>query len=446
MLLLLAVLAGGVWWNRQPGALEHRLARYRAAGLPTTPAELDAWYLPVLNGENAAPPVLEAISAWRSVADPGLPTAPNGPRYPKRGEAWPAPMLAAGRAELGANAGPLAQIHLALERPRSRYPVNFKAGAALTVPHLQLARQVARNLGLEARFAAETGDPERAASALLANFRNARTLEEEPMLISYLVRLSLNAIALEATESVLSRTGLTETQLQALQQAFAKAETARHLVRALAGERCLTLDELNQPSARIFVAFTGSITAGSPPGNTSQILPIALGKLYEGAGLKGRDLEFCLDRLEELADTAGRPGPAAAAGQQQFKSYLEELDSWPGRLRPFSRQALPVYASILPKELRAVAVLRCGLTAMAIERWRLAHAGALPPSLAALVPQYLSAIPEDPVAGEPLRFRPRSPGYVVYSVGEDGVDDGGTERVPGSIETKDWDYTFTVAR
>ena len=446
VLLPLAVIAGFVWWNRQPGALDQRLARYRAAGLPTTPAELDVWYHYVPDAENAAPPLLKAISAWRSTADPGLPTAMNGPRYPKRGEAWPDPMLAAGRAELVANAGPLAQIHAALERPRSRYPVNFKVGAAVTLPHLVPAREVARNLGLEARFAAETGDPERAASALLANFRNARTLAEEPLLLSYLVRLALIAIALEAAESVVSRTSLSETQLQALQQAFAGAETTPHLVRALAGERCLALDELHQPSTMLFAVFTGPIGAGTPANSSPQFLPIILGKLYEGTGLKGRDLEFYLDRLDELADAALRPGAEVTVRLREFKSHIDELDSWRGRLRPFSRQTLPAYASTLPKELRSVATLRSGQTAMAIERWRLAHAGALPPSLAALVPRYLSAIPEDPLIGQPLKFHPQSSGYVVYSVGEDGADDGGKERVPGTLETKGWDYTFTVAR
>ncbi len=446
MLLLLAVIAGCVWWSRQPGALDQRLARYRAAGLPTTPAELDAWYLAVPETDNAATALLGAVSAWRSTTDPGLPTASNGPLYPKRGEAWPASMLAATRAELAANAEALSQIHAALARPRSRYPVNFKVGAAVTMPHLVPAREAARNLGLEARFAAETGDPERAASALLANFHNAHTLAEEPLLLSYLVRLALNAIAQEATESVLSRTSFTETQLQALQRAFAEAETTPHVIRALAGERCVALDELNQPSTLLFAVFTGPVGAGAPPNSAPQFLPIVLGKLYEGTGLKGRDLEFYLDRLDELADAALRPGAEVTVRLQQFKSHIDELDSWRGRLRPFSRQTLPVYASVLPKEHRSVAMLRCGQTAMAVERWRLAHAGARPPSLAALVPQYLSAIPEDPLVGQPLKFRPRSPGYVVYSVGEDGADDGGKERVPGTLETKGWDYTFTVAR
>ena len=118
-MLLSAVVAFLIWRVRQPGGLEQRLARYRAAGQPTTLAELDAFYAAVPPTENAASALLDAIGGWRSGADTNLPTAQNA-RYPRRGEAWPAPVLAAAQAELASNAVPLAEIHAALSRPRSR--------------------------------------------------------------------------------------------------------------------------------------------------------------------------------------------------------------------------------------------------------------------------------------------------------------------------------------
>ena len=64
-------------------------------------------------------------------------------------------------------------------------------------------------------------------------------------------------------------------------------------------------------------------------------------------------------------------------------------------------------------------------TAIALERYRLRH-GQSPPDLAALVPRFLSAVPLDPMSAKPFRYQLNPDGsFLLYSVGEDGIDDGG---------------------
>lgn len=59
--------------------------------------------------------------------------------------------------------------------------------------------------------------------------------------------------------------------------------------------------------------------------------------------------------------------------------------------------------------------------------------GVYPPTLDALAPRYLPVIPEDPVTGKPLAYRVLDPaattasGYALYSLGLDGLDDGGVK-------------------
>jgi hypothetical protein len=90
---------------------------------------------------------------------------------------------------------------------------------------------------------------------------------------------------------------------------------------------------------------------------------------------------------------------------------------------------------------------RAGLTALAIERYRQAHQGALPAKLDDLKPQFLASIPIDPFDGQPLRYRPLAKGYVVYSVGYDRQDDGGRERVAKAYgRANAYDETFIVER
>ena len=51
--------------------------------------------------------------------------------------------------------------------------------------------------------------------------------------------------------------------------------------------------------------------------------------------------------------------------------------------------------------------------------------GAYPKQLAALTPKYLPQIPQDVFSGKALIYRLEDKGYLVYSVGPNGIDEGG---------------------
>ena len=68
---------------------------------------------------------------------------------------------------------------------------------------------------------------------------------------------------------------------------------------------------------------------------------------------------------------------------------------------------------------------RTAQTAVAIERYRLAHSNRPPPSLQALVPSLLEAVPADPYDGRPLHYKQLATGYSVYSIEPDRIDNGG---------------------
>lgn len=65
------------------------------------------------------------------------------------------------------------------------------------------------------------------------------------------------------------------------------------------------------------------------------------------------------------------------------------------------------------------------ITTLALAMYKTDH-GRYPDDLTTLVPEYLATIPIDPFSDAPLRYRLDSPNeYVLYSVGDDGTDDGG---------------------
>jgi hypothetical protein len=80
--------------------------------------------------------------------------------------------------------------------------------------------------------------------------------------------------------------------------------------------------------------------------------------------------------------------------------------------------------------------------AVAAERYRREH-GDWPRALADLVPDYLPAVPLDPFNGQPLRYCRTESGAVIYSIGEDGRDDGG-DTTPPPNESLPRDVVFTL--
>lgn len=78
-------------------------------------------------------------------------------------------------------------------------------------------------------------------------------------------------------------------------------------------------------------------------------------------------------------------------------------------------------------EAFAVARLRGVTLQTALLAYRLDH-HAFPPTLDALIPKYLSAIPLDPFDGQPLRFRRDPQGVTLWSIGPDFTDQSG--RIP----------------
>ena len=69
--------------------------------------------------------------------------------------------------------------------------------------------------------------------------------------------------------------------------------------------------------------------------------------------------------------------------------------------------------------------LRLLMTDLAIRQFQ-SERGVYPNRLTELVPQFLRALPRDPFGTNGFIYRPQTNGFLLYSVGPDGKDDGGT--------------------
>lgn len=127
---------------------------------------------------------------------------------------------------------------------------------------------------------------------------------------------------------------------------------------------------------------------------------------------KQRVIDEWQSYLESCAERAARPyAPPVPPFYQPFYQYDRAEPAYyeSHRFRWCTQRA-------------ALGQLTC---ALALRAYRLEH-GRWPEALDDLVPEYLSAVPDDPFTdGRPLRYRAAGAGFGVYSVGPDSEDDGG---------------------
>jgi hypothetical protein len=76
------------------------------------------------------------------------------------------------------------------------------------------------------------------------------------------------------------------------------------------------------------------------------------------------------------------------------------------------------------------------ITGCALQRAKIRD-GQYPATLKELVPQFVAAMPIDPVDGAPVRYRVNPDGsFLLYSVGENGVDEGGDSEPDAQLENR----------
>jgi len=93
-----------------------------------------------------------------------------------------------------------------------------------------------------------------------------------------------------------------------------------------------------------------------------------------------------------------------------------------------NRKTLPIMVPVYQGAAYNFARRDCAnallLTAAALRAYKAEHQ-LYPPSLDQLIPAYLKSVPPDPFGTGPLKYRLSGGSYLLYSIGPDGLDDGG---------------------
>lgn len=291
-----------------------------------------------------------------------------------------------------------------------------RASALLKV--LPPYRQVGKLLYLDAMIHEIDAETSEAVDAIIQSLHTTESLYAEPALIAQLVAIAMDALTASSVEGLLLAHELPGDQLQRLQREWTTHLSKRTIRPVLLGERASIVDLSDLDRLRAEAETRRSQTKSVPDSDWD--LSNALGRLPFIT-----DWWIIENRVSAVAAIT-RVVDASKHLRPLLEAVQHELDAVPNYDPRDStlRILFPSFARSVVLFARSTAQANCVRVALAAERFRLER-GQFPDQAVDLVPGFLAVIPEDPFDGQPLRYRRTDNGVVIYTIGDDKVDDGG---------------------
>ena len=419
VMLLLVVAAVAIPWvlsNRQAKLrLEAVVKRVKARGEPLTTVELNEFYQPAKGRPDMTKEIMAALAICEAPnlqpLAKGLPIVGEASEPPPLGQPWE--QLPEAEAYLANLTEAVKTFHeVARQDGTARFPVDFTPGVATLLPNTQSMRSGARVLSLQFHVHLHRGQISEAVDCILAEIALGRALEQEPTLVSQLVHLAIIGVAIDSTQTMVRQVELADADLRRLQDGLRKVDFQASLKQGLAGERTICYTACLDPRQ------LADIQEMPGKGLAREIAQRQPQRLFDAAKM----LEMNLRVTEGADDSLFAARREALAAEDDIRTLAA---SPIGKLYYMMTLLLsPAYTSGVNAFSRVAASRDSADAAIAAELYRRKN-GAWPAKLDDLVPEFLPAAPIDPFTGQPLLMKATPEGFKVYSLGQDGKDDGG---------------------
>jgi hypothetical protein len=348
----------------------------------------------------------------------------------------------------------LDQLRAASDRPYARYPVvyDMENPWGILLPHLGNIKRNVQRLQLKACAELADGRSDDAFADVKLMLYLADSAKDEPFLISYLVRLACVHLVIQPVWEGLAEHAWSDAQLRELQVLFQQYDFFPQMERSLAGERAAAILTAELLERGKYHLNDLAKDAGEP----GSYLADLFGRMAPRGWYSLEELNYC--RLFQLQFEGTSNSDKKRVFPGQIASNVKALNQAFANNKWITRNGVTVVCirhqllarvllsalHVIPKRAAAAqtAVDEAAI-ACALERYRLAN-GQFPENLDALVPKFISQLPNDVISGEPYKYHRTNDGqFVLYSIGWNEKDDGG---VPGQIlfddKQGDWVWQF----
>ncbi len=435
VLFSVALVGAWIWWTLWNHQLNRKLAdeiqRVRARGEPLTTLELNDYYQPA---QGRTDMTKEILAAFEVCLSPGL--RPQWIRLPLAGypqdfgfpevvppvsESWG--QLTEVEAFLVKQRTALATFHEVAERKgTARYPCDYSAGYNTAIEHVQDLRRAAQILSLEFHVHLHHGRPSQAIDSILAQLAMAQTLEDDPCMVSQLVRVALGRDAMKLIQRGMNEVKWSNADLIRLQTGLREFQFPSALKDVLLGERAS--------------AFTACYDPLKMAGGKYNPTPEEVRVMLTRPPQRVADAAKILEIHRGLLESSEKPWSESIRAGQKVEAEVDALGKSPTSQLTYIMTLLFVPAtSYTAQSFAETAAWRDSAdAAIAAELYRRKH-GKRPEELVDLVPAFLPQIPNDPFTDMSMKMKLSADGLRVYSVGSDLQDNGGNlsdRMTPGS--------------
>ena len=279
-----------------------------------------------------------------------------------------------------------------------------------------MLRLCARFLALAARHEAATGDMQGGLADIVRLRRIARHATDKPVLLTGLVGLAIDSLALNTLADILPLARPADRPLLAGPLAKELTAPGTSPTTILMGEEGFGLAQFADMAAA-GPALAADLDEAAAPLYAQWVA----GPLFRLSVLPEELSAYssCLERYQQAAATE------SLAARQILAREAEKSSADGGTL---AQLVAPGLSSFLKSQDRFDAKRAAAGVLLAATRQRL-ETGALPDTIDKLVPTELDAVPADSFLGEPmqkpLRLLQTTGEWTIYSVGPNGNDDGG---------------------
>jgi hypothetical protein len=288
------------------------------------------------------------------------------------------------------------------DRPRGRFSILYQRNPLkIDLTHLGQARSITSLLCCDAAAQAEDGDVTGALRSCRAALNAGRAIGDEPFEFSQLYRASCVQEASAAVERVLGQGEGDADEMRRLQELAQDEERYPRLLAILRGRRALVNELLDGvESGEVSLDDLGTQLNGGLGDASDQ--PASVDEVRA-------DHARLIVVFTEMVQLARLPAHRRREPVRDFEAARRANPEADTVFR-----LLPVLRQLDASTRRTDARLRCLVTALAVERYRLRQ-HRWPAALDELVPDLLTAVPVDSGDGLPLGYRRYADHVVVFS-------------------------------
>ena len=318
----------------------------------------------------------------------------------------------------------LSIVEQGTQRPSCWFNRDYKDGIYTLLPNLPNIRELSRILSTKARLDARAGNLDKAWNMVRIQLRFADAMLKDPILVTQLVRIASIKLACRTIQELCEIAPPNEQQYRGIQEHLTGFDDITPIVLAIDGERLLLGEwAFNLPKNELYKVTMEQDQQGDIPDIIYKL--IILRTTFKPLFLADRAayMRFMHKSIEYIENP-----------HSNFR--IDTLEDNIVKHHMLSKMLIFDMNRIKAIHREMIADLRITQAGLALLQYKQSR-GNLPDTLEALKLNDTN----DPFVGEPLRYKTQEQGFILYSVGPDKKDNGGSLRQKKQEE--DWDIVWS---